>query len=273
MPVTITIPELTLPDAFPLLTAVQKRWDQDELARLGEQLAGVRLEDEGLWHTGRSDRHLLEVYAASRSFRLTRHDGDNELDGAADVGVGPDKASQIAEDFLALSARMAVTWCQKHRGLDRPGQPRARRAPRAVRHDRRPPDIVRGDIAFVGPGAKARVSVRPDGEGAGIPHVARRRGGRRAARAPSTRLPRPSVGTDLPGPDGRHGASDRVGTVGARCRPPRSRTFSTRRSSCAARSRPSQPTSASARVSAVEPRRLAKARRAGRAEVPAVLVA
>ena len=101
MPVTITIPELTLPDAFPLLTAVQKRWDQDELARLGEQLAGVRLEDEGLWHTGRSDRHLLEVYAASRSFRLTRHDGDNELDGAADVGVGPDKASQIAEDFLA----------------------------------------------------------------------------------------------------------------------------------------------------------------------------
>ena len=95
MPVTINLPKLRLPDAYPLLTSVTKPWDEHELAELGERLGGVRLEREGLWHTGRSDLHLVEVYAASRSFRLELLASD-ELDGAADIGVEPDKARAIA---------------------------------------------------------------------------------------------------------------------------------------------------------------------------------
>jgi len=280
MPVTITIPELTLPDAFPLLTAVQKRWDQDELARLGEQLAGVRLEDEGLWHTGRSDRHLLEVYAASRSFRLTRHDGDNELDGAADVGVGPDKASQIAEDFLApfrpnggdlVVRSIEDSIVQVSRGPEE--RPEQYVITTDVLHD-----IVRSDIAFVGPGAKARVSVRPDGEvstaylmwrdveevgelrARTVDEIAAAFGRARTFRDLTDDTARVEIVSARSGQyalppteiqDVFHPAVELRGTV---------TTESANLGFCTW-------------VSAVEPRRLAKARRAGRAEVPAVLVA
>ncbi|MBK8730904.1 MAG: hypothetical protein IPM00_16880 [Tetrasphaera sp.] len=164
MPVTINLPKLRLPDAYPLLTSVTKPWDEHELAELGERLGGVRLEREGLWHTGRSDLHLVEVYAASRSFRLELLASD-ELDGAADVGVEPDKARAIAEDFLApfrpdggdLTLRDisdAIVLVSESPKAD----PR-----RFVTATEVSFGFSRGHIGFVGPGAKARVSVRPDG--------------------------------------------------------------------------------------------------------------
>jgi hypothetical protein len=102
MSVTITLPRLELPDEYPLLAVDGRPWERDELHRLAAQLVeGAALEDRGLWHVAATDTRVLEVYAASRSFRITEAGAGNELDRAGEEGLDPAKAERLAIDFLA----------------------------------------------------------------------------------------------------------------------------------------------------------------------------
>ncbi len=102
MSVTITLPRLDLPDEYPLLAVDGRPWERDELKRLAAHLVeGASLEDRGLWHVAATDARVLEVYAASRSFRITEAGAGSEIDRAGEEGLDPAKAERLAIDFLA----------------------------------------------------------------------------------------------------------------------------------------------------------------------------
>ena len=102
MPLTVSIPDLQLPETFPVLRGTYWPWRPDELERLAEQLApGAVTEEGGLWHVGRTDSHLIEVYAASRSFRIAQVDDKDELQRASDAGLDRDTAVERALEYLA----------------------------------------------------------------------------------------------------------------------------------------------------------------------------
>jgi hypothetical protein len=166
MPLTVTIPDLRLPDTFPVLRGTYWPWQPAELERLAGQLApGAVIEQGGLWHVGRTDRHLIEVYAASRSFRVAEIDDEDELQRASYAGLDRDKAVDRALEYLAPfrpdGADLGVVDVVDST-VSVSGSP-----------DEEPRRLVlstdvclgfsRKDVAFIGPGAKAQVSLRPDG--------------------------------------------------------------------------------------------------------------
>jgi len=169
MPLTVTISDLRLPDAFPVLRGTYWPWRPAELERLAGQLApGAVIEEGGLWHVGRTDRHLIEVYAASRSFRIAEvgDEDEDELQRAGDAGLDRDKAVDRALEYLAPfrpdGADLTVVDVVDST-VSVSGSP-----------DQEPRRLVvstdvclgfsRKEVAFVGPGAKAQVSLRADGE-------------------------------------------------------------------------------------------------------------
>lgn len=167
MPLTVTLPDLRLPDAFPVLRGTYWPWQPAELERLAEQLVpGAVIEQGGLWHVGRTDRHLIEVYAASRSFRIAEVDDQDELQRAGDTGLDRDKAVDHALAYLApfrpdgadlgvldvVDSTVSVSQSPEE-------EPR-----RLVVSTDVCLGFTRGDVAFVGPGAKAQVSLRADGQ-------------------------------------------------------------------------------------------------------------
>ena len=100
-------PELGSRMSYPLLTSVTKPWDEHGARRIG-RAPRRRAPRTKACGTPVAAIFTSSRYAASRSFRLELLASD-ELDGAADVGVEPDKACAIAEDFLAPSARTVAT--------------------------------------------------------------------------------------------------------------------------------------------------------------------
>ena len=171
MSVTISLPDIQLPDGYPLLRATNKPWDKEELATLAERLApGARLEDVGLWQVAVSDRQRLEVYLASRSFRVEDL-GSNEFDGGGEEGVDAAKAESIAREALApwqidgaeflVSGVSESIFMVSGRPLDGP-------PPRFVSSTDVSFAVQWERAAFVGPGAKAQVRVRPDGSVCGL---------------------------------------------------------------------------------------------------------
>lgn len=167
MPLTVTIPDLRLPDAFPVLRGTYWPWRPAELESLAGQLApAVVIEEGGFWHVGRTDRHLIEVYAASRSFRIAEVDDQDELQRATDAGLDRDKAVDRALEYLApfrpdgadlnvvdvVDSTVSVSGSPEE-------EPR-----RMVLSTDVCLGFSRKEVAFVGPGAKAQVSLRADGE-------------------------------------------------------------------------------------------------------------
>lgn len=167
MPLTVTIPDLRLPDAFPVLRGIYWPWRPEELERLAEQLApGAAIEQGGLWHVGRTDRHLIEVYAASRSFRVAEVDEKDELERAGEVGLDRDKAVDRALEYLAPfrpdGADLAVVdVVDSTVSVSTSPDEEPRRFVLST-------DVCFGfsrkEVAFIGPGAKAQVSLRADGD-------------------------------------------------------------------------------------------------------------
>lgn len=167
MPVTLTFPDLRLPEEWPVLVAPPTRWERESLADLA-RLHGMDAEfaDRGLWHVARTEDRVLEVYAASQSFRLTTRTGDSELDRAAERGLPEDEARARAEDylrpFLPDAARFAGSRVSEAEVLVSEGP------------DTEPRRFVTGtqvsvrlsveDVDLVGPGAKMQVTLGPDGE-------------------------------------------------------------------------------------------------------------
>lgn len=164
MPVTITFPEVSLPDTFPILTAVNRPWEQEELAALGERLGGVALEPAGLWHIGRNDHSLIEVYAASRSFRVEALAG-SETDGASERGIGEVKATELATDFLAPYRCEGAEFVRRavSESIVVMSEGEHREPKRLVTGTSVSFSIMRDGVGFVGPGAKAQVTVGTDG--------------------------------------------------------------------------------------------------------------
>jgi hypothetical protein len=167
MPLTVTIADLRLPDAFPVLRGTYRPWRPAELERLAGQLApGAVIEEGGLWHVGRTDRHLIEVYAASRSFRIAEVDDKDELERASDTGLDRDKAVDRALEYLAPfrpdGADLAVVdVVDSTVSVSTSPDEEPRRLVVST-------DVCLGfsrkEITFVGPGAKAQVSLRADGD-------------------------------------------------------------------------------------------------------------
>lgn len=167
MPLTVTIADLRLPDAFPVLRATYWPWKPAELERLAGQLApGAVIEEGGLWHVGRTERHLIEVYAASRSFRIAEVDDKDELERASDAGLDRDKAIERALEYLAPfrpdGADLGVVdVVESTVSVSSSPDEEPRRLVLST-------DVCLGfsrkEVSFVGPGAKAQVSLRADGE-------------------------------------------------------------------------------------------------------------
>lgn len=168
MTITITLPELRLPDEFPLVTTDDRPWSADELGSLAERFGmKERPEDRGLWHVASSDTHLLEVYAASRSFRWAPVSGESELDSASEEGLHPDKATERALDFMAEfrpdSGELVVrNVTQSELLISEKAQTEPKRlvltteVNLGIAHDE--------GLNFVGPGAKAQVCLGADGD-------------------------------------------------------------------------------------------------------------
>ncbi|CUR57277.1 hypothetical protein NOCA240027 [metagenome] len=101
MPVTITLPEFSAPSEYPILQVEPARWDADSLGSLARQHGlDAGFEDRGLWHIAQTERQVLEVYAASQSFRLSRRGAASELDLASDSGLDEQEAIARAYDYL-----------------------------------------------------------------------------------------------------------------------------------------------------------------------------
>jgi len=167
MPLTVSIPDLRLPETFPVLRGTYWPWRAVELEQLAGQLApGAAIQEGGLWHVGRTERHLIEVYAASRSFRITEVDDKDELERASEAGLERDKAVERALEYLApfRPEGADLTVIDVVDSTVSVSQSPDQEPRRLVVSTDVCLGFTRKEVAFVGPGAKAQVSLRADGD-------------------------------------------------------------------------------------------------------------
>jgi hypothetical protein len=168
MAVTITLPEFQLPGEFPLVETNDRPWSAAELGALAERFGMTeRPVDRGLWHVALSDSHLLEVYAASRSFRWAPIGRGSELDTATEAGLHPDKATERAfafmKEFQPERTELVVRSVTESEVLiSEKAQAEPRRLVLATEVNIG--YVLDGHVGFVGPGAKTQVCLSADGE-------------------------------------------------------------------------------------------------------------
>ncbi len=167
MSVTIDFSKLEVPTEIPILQVERPSWDEGslgELARLHQ--IDARFEDRGLWHVARSDRSVLEVYAASHSFRLSQVGSESELSYAKESGVPEREAIVRAQEFLAafhpslVESRVASVF----ESVVLVSEEAHQEPVRLVTATQVSFDFVFEGVDLIGPGAKMQVAIRADGE-------------------------------------------------------------------------------------------------------------
>jgi hypothetical protein len=170
MSVSISFPKFELPNRYPILHAEPPSWNDGSLRDLAGHLGvDARFEDRGLWHVARDSRSTVEVYAATHSFRQTAHSGASEWEHARETGLSEADAVARATEFItrflpSATSQVASVFESEVLLSKAPGD--------------RPTRFVTGTqvnfifsadgIAFIGPGAKMQVTLRPDGEVASV---------------------------------------------------------------------------------------------------------
>ncbi len=168
MTVKIEFPELIkVPMELPLHAVTAPGWTADKVAEIARRfdLKGQSV-DAGAWFVTRGEAWTLEVYQASHSLRLERNDYDAEArdgkGGVPDRGRAMAVASrfmQAAGDTMAKPEFDSVTELRVLKATRENLQGEARVVGLQVNYR-----YALGDLPLVGPGAKAQVSVGPDGE-------------------------------------------------------------------------------------------------------------
>jgi len=168
MTVKIEFPELIpVPMELPQYAVLPPMWSPDKVAEMARRF-DLRGEccDAGAWFVTRDAAWTLEVYQASHSLRLERNDYDAEArDGKGGV---PDRERamavasrfmQAAGDTMAKPVFDSVTELRVLKATRENLEGEARVVGLQVNYR-----YALGDLPLVGPGAKAQVSVGPDGE-------------------------------------------------------------------------------------------------------------
>jgi hypothetical protein len=171
MPISIDFPKLSdVPSEVPLLASVRPTWTREAIADLSRQF---RLDgeprDSGPWTIVRDQQGSLEIYQNSHSFRFERLDIDGEGRYGSLDGLSHEKAIDIASGFVAENAargaRIGEPIVTEHEVLV------------AERERGEPTRLLAGlqvsyrytidGFDLMGPGAKAQVTIGPEGEIAG----------------------------------------------------------------------------------------------------------
>jgi hypothetical protein len=168
MTVKIEFPELIqVPMELPQYAVTPPGWTPAKVAEMARRfdLKGDCV-DAGAWFVTRNDAWTLEVYQASHSLRLERNDYDAE---ARDAKTGvPDRERamavasrfmQAAGDTMAKPEFDSVTELRVLKATRENMAGEARVVGLQVNYR-----YALGGLPLVGPGAKAQVSVGPDGE-------------------------------------------------------------------------------------------------------------
>lgn len=168
MTVKIDFPELIkVPMELPIYAALSPGWTAEKVAEMARRfdLKGDCV-DAGPWFITRNDAWTLEVYQATHSLRLERSDYDAE--GRKDTKGPPDRDKAMAAAARFMEAAGSTTAKPEFDSMTE------LRVLKATRENREGEARVvglqvnyryaLGELALVGPGAKAQVSVGPDGE-------------------------------------------------------------------------------------------------------------
>ncbi|CAN7581860.1 hypothetical protein LJR225_004355 [Phenylobacterium sp. LjRoot225] len=226
MSVKIQFPDpIDVPRTLPLYEVVPPAWTADKVARLAARFdIGARAVDVGAWYVARNDQWTLEVYQASNSLRLERHDFDAEAREAKAIALDRERAMAIAHGFLesvgethAKADAGSITELEVVKATR--GKPDGE------------PQVVGLQVSFryaheglplLGPGAKAQVTIGHDGELAQAYRFARdlRRVGERPTIGPKEAFDRFARSEPFENLGGRARVTVKSVQLGLLCLPP-----------------------------------------------------
>lgn len=168
MSVKIQFPDLPrVPTELPVYAALPPTWTPEKVARLAARfdLKG-EVTDAGPWYVCRSEPWMLEVYQASHSLRIERHDIDAEGRDRTPGPIDRERALATAKRVMAMIGDeyakpdvYSVTELEVQRATrDKPdGESQVVALQVNYRY-------TLDGLPMVGPGAKAQVTVGADGE-------------------------------------------------------------------------------------------------------------